>query len=70
MVAEGNLGLCRDQVYDSISNPSTGHLSCFPRSTQDEMELDLWRTASSRDCLAEFGTDFGIYRDPASSNRL
>ena len=69
-MAEGNLDLCRDQVYDLMNKLSTGHLSCFPRSTQDEMELDAWRTTRNRNRLAEFSTNFGLYREPTSSNRL
>jgi hypothetical protein len=42
----------------------------LPKETQDEMDLDAWRTARSRDRRAEFSTDFGLYRDPATSHRL
>ena len=42
----------------------------LPKETEDEIELDAWRTARSRDRLAEFSADFGVYRYPATSNRL
>ena len=40
------------------------------KETQDEIELDAWRTARSRYRLAEFGADFGVHRDPATGSRL
>jgi hypothetical protein len=38
--------------------------------TQDEIELDVWRTARSRYRLAEFRADFGLHRDPATGHGL
>jgi len=31
------------------------------KETQDDMELDAWRTAGSRDRLPEFSADFGVH---------
>jgi hypothetical protein len=37
---------------------------------QNETELDVWRTARNRYCRAQFSTDFGVHRDPATSHPL
>jgi hypothetical protein len=40
------------------------------RERQNEPELDVWRTARNRYGRAEFSTDFGVHRDPATANPL
>ena len=40
------------------------------KETQDEIEMDAWRTVRSRYRHPEFSADFGVHWDTAASGRL